>query len=204
MCFRQRARSRICPSFVVGFAPLSDPLASKVAQKAPGQVSRLSDSCSFVAMSCGAVVVARHCALWLWITRPSGESWDLRRIPAKIFRCLEESDAFRGAFYAEKMEGSQRGFLIRKVAILPTFFNRVWNTSPWHKLSSVSMKTNLQQCLTSYLGSWLHFYAFLKIQFLCFHSEISPEVTGTWHLPPVPPGRWYILENNRTEAVSLS
>lgn len=47
------------------FAPFSETLASKVGQKAPGQVYHLSDSCSFVraeAMSsaaAAAVVVAR-------------------------------------------------------------------------------------------------------------------------------------------------
>lgn len=49
----------------------------------------------------------------------AGESRDLRRIPAKIFRCLEESDAFRGGGGGGVgVEASQRECLIRKVAIL--------------------------------------------------------------------------------------
>lgn len=51
------------------FAPFSETLASKVGQKAPGQVYRLPDSCSFVraeAMSsAAAAVVAPHGTLWL-------------------------------------------------------------------------------------------------------------------------------------------
>lgn len=107
-------------------------LASKVGQKAPGRAYRLSDSGPFVsaeAMSCAAtaVVVARTVRFG---SESHGRAVNhetsdgFLRKHSDAWTSLMRSRAV-GAFYAQKMEASKGGCLIRKVAVLPDFLARV-------------------------------------------------------------------------------
>lgn len=104
-------------------------LASKVGQKAPGRAYRLSDSGPFVSAECAAtaVVVARTVRFG---SESHGRAVNhetsdgFLRKHSDAWTSLMRSRAV-GAFYAQKMEASQGGCLIRKVAVLPDFLARV-------------------------------------------------------------------------------